>query len=371
MGGSRYSTIISIIQYLAITGAVGFGAWTLHPWLVESISDVFKLDFKDSTVTPLQNSFFSELSLLFSIFSGNTMAFLYNRQKDLVAQFYEEISILEEVMEEAAYALGDEAFGILRQVRKYIDQEIRSEINQLPPFEDGLALSAIRSEARRFRDKGATVDGLMEATLKLAQSQNMRQAASLRALPFVHWALLYILGITFVLTLVLLEPGGSFSSEGRQLLFTVLSAMMAFVLMVISDLADPSEGVYSSASAMEERLEATDRMLERHQRLPIIPEPGTGQANAETNAYLNRRPAGVAVTKEDVDGSEVRGLASLTVRQPKLNPPKAPKLPKRPQLPDLYGSSPTTPGNIKPDIRWTGADASTQEESLPREPPRE
>lgn len=103
------------------------------------------------------------------------------------------------------------------------------------------------------RDKGATVDGLMEATLKLAQSQNMRQAASLRvcpnikignvsapckaawcltidvscragflpectdssitclplqALPFVHWALLYILGITFVLTLVLLEPGG-------------------------------------------------------------------------------------------------------------------------------------------------------------------
>jgi hypothetical protein len=28
------------------------------------------------------------MSLLFSIFSGNTMAFLYNRQKDLVDQFY-------------------------------------------------------------------------------------------------------------------------------------------------------------------------------------------------------------------------------------------------------------------------------------------
>ena len=81
---------------------------------------------------------------------------------------------------------------------------------------------------------------LLDATLKLSHSQNMRQAASLRvgaaamlllhagvhemqrspihlmpsfplqALPFVHWALLYILGITFVLTLVLLEPGGRY-----------------------------------------------------------------------------------------------------------------------------------------------------------------
>jgi hypothetical protein len=37
------------------------------------------------------------------------------------------------------------------QVQKYIDQEIRSEINQLPPFEDGLALNVIRAEARRHR----------------------------------------------------------------------------------------------------------------------------------------------------------------------------------------------------------------------------
>lgn len=98
------------------------------------------------------------------------------------------------------------------------------------------------------RDNGADVSAVLEATLKLSQSQNMRQAASLRvsglcmllsctkpssriqpslthqnvwamasscsasampqALPFVHWVLLYILGITFVLTLVLLEPGG-------------------------------------------------------------------------------------------------------------------------------------------------------------------
>lgn len=84
---------------------------------------------------------------------------------------------------------------------------------------------------------------------------------------------------------------------------------------VISDLADPSEGVYSSAAAMEERLEYTHRMLERHQRLPIIPEPGTGRANAETNAYLNRRPAGVAVTKEDIDGREVIASFTLTSQQ--------------------------------------------------------
>lgn len=84
-----------------------------------------------------------------------------------------------------------------------------------------------------------------------------------------------------------------------------------YALQVISDLADPSEGVYSSAAAMEERLEYTDRMLERHQKLPIIPEPGLGMANPETNAYLNRRPAGAAVTKEDVDGKEVTRCGAL------------------------------------------------------------
>ncbi len=36
------------------------------------------------------------------------------------------------------------------------------------------------------------------------------------------------------------------------------------------------QGVYSSATAMEERLMYTNRMLERHQQLPIIPEPGDG-----------------------------------------------------------------------------------------------
>jgi hypothetical protein len=93
------------------------------------------------------------------------------------------------------------------------------------------------------------------------------------------------------------------------------NAVPLATLQVISDLADPSEGVYSSAAAMEERLEYTDRMLERHQRLPIIPEPGTGRASAETNAYLNRRPAGVAVTKEDIDGREVSASAALPSHQ--------------------------------------------------------
>ena len=51
------------------------------------------------------------------------------------------------------YALGGhgEAFSILRECRKYIDQEIRAPNNQLPPLEDGLALSVIRNEARRYR----------------------------------------------------------------------------------------------------------------------------------------------------------------------------------------------------------------------------
>lgn len=40
----------------------------------------------------------------------------------MVQQFYTEVGALEEVLEEAAYALGDEAYSVLTQVSKYIDQ---------------------------------------------------------------------------------------------------------------------------------------------------------------------------------------------------------------------------------------------------------
>ncbi len=37
------------------------------------------------------------------------------RQRLMVQQFYTEVGSLEEVMEEAAYALGDEAYSVLNQ----------------------------------------------------------------------------------------------------------------------------------------------------------------------------------------------------------------------------------------------------------------
>jgi hypothetical protein len=46
-----------------------------------------------------------------------------------------------------------------------------------------------------FRDMGAGVDEVMAATSRLSEAQSMRQATSLQALPFVHWALLYIIAV--------------------------------------------------------------------------------------------------------------------------------------------------------------------------------
>ena len=46
------------------------------------------------------------------------------------------------------------------------------------------------------------------------------------------------------------------------------------------------------AAAMEERLGYTQRMLARHQKTTIIPEAGIGNQNRSNNAYFNRKPAG-------------------------------------------------------------------------------
>ncbi len=62
--------------------------------------------------------------------------------------------------------------------------------------------------------------------------QSERQATACRLLPPVHWALLYTVGGLFVATFILFETGGSFSNEGRHILFTVLCGVMSFVIMV-------------------------------------------------------------------------------------------------------------------------------------------
>ncbi len=65
-----------------------------------------------------------------------------------------------------------------------------------------------------------------------ARVQSARQATACRLLPPVHWALLYTIGALFVSTFILFETGGSFSNEGRHILFTVLCGLMSFVLVV-------------------------------------------------------------------------------------------------------------------------------------------
>ena len=65
------------------------------------------------------------------------------------------------------------------------------------------------------------------------------QAISCRILPGAHWALLYVIAFTFVLTFIMFETGGSFSSEGRHTLWTLLCSLMVFVLTVRGHLCTP------------------------------------------------------------------------------------------------------------------------------------
>lgn len=55
----------------------GLFAFVVHPKLVILAADVFHLDW-NVDASGFQSSFFSILSLLFAIFSGNSMGFLYD-----------------------------------------------------------------------------------------------------------------------------------------------------------------------------------------------------------------------------------------------------------------------------------------------------
>ena len=77
--------------------------------------------------------------------------------------------------------------------------------------------------------------------------QSARQATACRLLPPVHWALLYTIGALFVSTFILFETGGSFSNEGRHILFTVLCGLMSFVLVVRASPCTHAPSVASSS----------------------------------------------------------------------------------------------------------------------------
>ncbi|KAL0018809.1 hypothetical protein WJX79_009039 [Trebouxia sp. C0005] len=199
---------------------------------------------------------------------GNTMAFLYDRQKEMVKHLYHECMSLEELLEESVNTLGPDARDILAQVRLYIEEEIYAPENQSPPLGEGFALAAIRSKARNYRRAGTDVGEILQASQRLAHAQSERQATACRLLPPVHWALLYTIGALFVSTFILFETGGSFSNEGRHILFTVLCGLMSFVLCALRDLADPAEGVYNATALLDERLKYIIGMLDKYQKVP-------------------------------------------------------------------------------------------------------
>ena len=125
--------------------------------------------------------------------------------------------------------------------RLYIEEEIYAPENQSPPLGEGFALAAIRSKARNYRRAGTDVGEILQASQRLAHAQSERQATACRLLPPVHWALLYTIGALFVSTFILFETGGSFSNEGRHILFTVLCGLMSFVLCVSHQTLSVSE----------------------------------------------------------------------------------------------------------------------------------
>ena len=74
---SPLRSLQSLSKFFFISGAATAAAWYAHPHLLNLAAHVLNLDFKDN-VTAFQTSFFSFLSLVFAIYSGNTMAFLYD-----------------------------------------------------------------------------------------------------------------------------------------------------------------------------------------------------------------------------------------------------------------------------------------------------
>lgn len=88
------------------------------------------------------------------------------------------------------------------------------------------------------------------------------------------------------------QPASSFSSAVHCAEEKVLHCVALPLLVTTTHTPTLISKHHEPAAAMEERLGYTQRMLARHQKTTIIPEAGIGNQNRSNNAYFNRRPAG-------------------------------------------------------------------------------
>jgi hypothetical protein len=258
-----------VFFYLLCSVVACIAGYVGHPFLLQSTAAFWGIAPSDSN---FETGFFGLLSIVYSVFSGQTFLFLYERQINIVQETYSEVFALELLVQQTFVACPDAELRRLmaRSIRLYMKEELYNPRDAESPFTKGSTYQGILSQMLKMQGQGQPVQGLVDAMRQLAESQSRRSAVAAQILPVVHWIFFHAMEIIFIFTFLVFDASELDAANPatletvpaeRRLFFGALFGLLALTTQVLKDLDDPVNGVYSFRGALDDRVKFLAEMV--------------------------------------------------------------------------------------------------------------
>lgn len=258
MPESNFQFVISGLILVGTSLAAGVAAWVAWPICHDVVLNFFHANAIEARVRQeltYETQFLAAISLVTAILLGNTFAFSFDRQRQIIQAMSEEVFAVELLVQEAFLELPEPKlrWSVIRHVRKYVENEIQSSSTSSPFNIDG-AIVAIFQELENLKKQGKGITRMLSAVEMLAQANSRRVATSAALLPALHWVLLSSLCVMVLSSFILFDSDMDTPVEENRMIFAVLAAIFYSILQVLGDMANADEGLYSIKDTMDHRL---------------------------------------------------------------------------------------------------------------------
>lgn len=310
---SNNDSPVFLAAYLGRSLLAMVSGYLLQPILLHATANLFGIK---PSVDDFESSFFGLLSIVYSVFAGQTFLFLYERQINIVQELYGEIFALELLVQETFLCCNDP--GIRKElawkVSHYLQKEIYSPMDMSSPFDSESPYMQILDALTKMQERGMPIGGCMDACKKLAGAQSRRTSMAASIMPTVHWIFMHGMEFIFVMTFLVFDASeidmtkaGAVVPEERRLFFGALFGLLALTTQVLKDLDDPISGIYAFRTALDERITYLETMLDDLETQPADYVPNSvltlqvlGMISVEKTSSPFR--GGTEVQEDDGDG---------------------------------------------------------------------
>eukprot|EP00798_Chlamydomonas_sp_ICE-L_P006320 gene6320-2943_t len=308
-----------------VTGSV-IGAYYAHPTLLRLIHEALPTMNGDSGFV---TTFLSLVSILYALLASNTFIFCYERQTNIIQELYAEAYAIEMILMQTLGSVTDNKdirVGMARCVKRYIVEEMFFPEEMESPYVCDGAFMEILDTVEEAKGAGVNVSTMFKEANVLARAQSRRSAVAAGIMPSLHWMFLHTMELIFVATFLVFDASITDTvAKDHQLAFATLMGLLMLTAIVLNDLGQTSDGLYTFRGALDERLNYAKTMLGWLEGMPesYVPARIRTLQRLEQSTGRHSGMGGNIMSSESMDeDDEVINMKSTRVHQ-HTNKPKS------------------------------------------------